>query len=207
MQAGEVTRHHVTSRRVQVSAVLYYCSTLVHSVCSQHLHPAPSLRAILSNPPALHNRPSSRDLVNSKVNLLNLSLGTLASKVARRSSNHSQVHLFLVNRTRVAVPLVFLARRQQLLVSHPPLQEERLPLEGARGIQETLFCQSQHLGVARPLPINLNSKERDRDHRYLDSSRNNSSNSHSNNNNRAPRLVVHYLGRLKIKHNNRKSFA
>ena len=179
----------------------------MHSVCSQHLHPAPSLRAILSNPPALHSRPSSRDLVNSKVNLLNLSLGTLASKVARPSSNRSQVHLFLVNRTRVAVPLVFLARRQQLLVSHPPLQEERLPLEGARGIQETLFCQSQHLGVARPLPINLNSKERDRDHRYLDSSRNNSSNSNSNNNNRAPRLVVHYLGRLKIKHNNRKSFA
>ena len=176
----------------------------MHSTCSRHLHPPPHLRAILSNPPDLHNLPSSQGLVNSKVNLLNLSLGTLASKPVRHSSNRSRVHLFLVNRTRVVVPLVFLARRLRLLVSHPLIQEERLPLEEARGIQETPFCQSQLLEVARPLRTNFSSKERDRDPHYLDSSHNNN----NNNNNRVPRLVVvHYSGRLKIKHNNRKSFA
>jgi hypothetical protein len=153
---------------------------------------------MLSNPQALPNRPSSRDSVNSKANLLNLSLGT-------HSSNSNQVHLFSVNRTRAVVPLVFLARRRRLLASRLPLQEERLHLEEVHGIQETPFCQSQHLGVAHPLvQTSLSSKERDLDPRYLDSNRSNNSNS----NNRALRLVVvHYSGRLKIKYNNRDSFS
>ena len=144
---------------------------------------------MLSN---LLNHPSSLGSVNSKANLLNPSVGTLA-----RLSSSNQVHLFSVNQTRAVVPPAFLARQQRLLFSLLP--GDRPPLEEVHGIQETPFCQSRLLGVAHPLAQIRNShKELGWGPRSLDSNLNSS---------RILGLVVRYLGPLKIKHNNREPFS
>ena len=89
----------------------------------------------------------------------------------------------------------FSARRRRLLVSHP-LQEDRPPLEEVRGIQETPFFQSRHLGVAYPrVRTSLSSKELDWEPRCSDS---------SPNSNRVLGLVVRCSGPPRIKHNSRE---
>lgn len=70
-------------------------------------------------------------------------------------------------------------------------------MEEVRGIQETLSCQSRHLGLAYPWgQTSLSSRELDWEPGCSDSS-------HNSNSNRVLGLVVRYSGPLRIHNNNR----